>query len=857
MLTLLREISLRHFLHAPLRTLVVLAGIALGVSMLVATTMVNDSMLGAFSESVGRVVGKTDLIVTGSDVGVSSELVEEIREAEGVAHVAGTLEIVTRRPGAGGPLLVLGVDLVGDPHFLPIESADDSADWVEDPLELVADPTGILVSQRLAMQEKLEVGSKLELITSEGARAFTVRGVLVDKGPLASFEGQVAVMYLDAAQLAFGRGDRVDRIDVALAEGVAVGGLQDKLQKLVGGRGKVEKPEGRKDQLRKMLGPLATGVQVSGFIALMVGMFLIYNAVSVAVSERRREIGVLRALGVTRRDAVIAFCLEAGLLGAMGGALGLLFASAMAHPVLDQTAANVSQFYAAIRPPSPKLTPLLALYGIGAGVVLSIFAAYLPARRAAEVDPVEALRRSRGSIVSPRRLPHRRMLLASAVMVVPSTIAAWLGREHLMLAFAAIGLFILAGVLALPSFVVLMSRALSAVSEMVLGVAGRLAIDNVQRSLERSVLTAAALTVAVGSSISIATWGESLEASMMQWLEHMVPADILITAGSPFADQHNVPFHPDVVDKLNGTPGVRGIQRARLLNQEVGTQRIQLLALDSAAYFEQQKRRGRYIRYVEGGPVDAEQMKGAPRVLLSETAALRLHTKTGEKVAFSTPTGTHDFEVCGLFVDYTSDQGLGFIDRSWFDLYWQDELVDNIDLYLEDDASLEGVMEEVRRRFGGDRSLFITPSAKLREEIKKILLQSMSVLQSTEIICLIVAILGVMGTMLAAVLDRIREIGVLRAVGATRAQVALSIVAEAGFLGLTAAAAGLLLGVPLGLVFVHAIGMSSTGWRVDYSFPVLSAMRVMSAVVLTAMLAGLLPGRRAASMDVTDALGYE
>jgi putative ABC transport system permease protein len=213
--------------------------------------------------------------------------------------------------------------------------------------------------------------------------------------------------------------------------------------------------------------------------------------------------------------------------------------------------------------------------------------------------------------------------------------------------------------------------------------------------------------------------------------------------------------------------------------------------------------------------------------------------------------------VSGLFVDYTSDQGLGFIDRSWFDRYWEDDLVDNIDLYLEDDASVDAVVEEVRRRFGGDRSVFVTPSSKLREEIKKILLQSMSVLQSTEIICLIVAILGVMGTMLAAVLDRIREIGVLRAVGATKEQVAISVVAEAGFLGLTSALAGMLLGVPLGLVFVHAIGMSSTGWRVEYGFPVLAALRVMSAVVLTAMLAGLLPGRRAASMDVTDALAYE
>ncbi len=857
MLTLLREVSLRHFRHAPLRTLLVISGIALGVSMLIATTMVNRSMVGAFTESVGRVVGKADLVITGGDVGVSSDLVEEIRGVGGVAHVAGALEIVTRRPGGDGPLLVLGVDLVGDPHFLPIVSADDSADWVEDPLELVNDPSGILVSERLARDEHLSVGGTIDLITSEGQKPFTVRGLLADSGPLASFGGQVAVMFLDAAQVSFGRGDRVDRIDVALAPGAPLLQVQAELQALLAGRGQVEEPKGRTQHLKAMLAPLESGVEVAGFIALMVGMFLIYNAVSVAVSERRREIGVLRALGVERRRAVLAFCLEAGLLGAVGGAVGLLFASGLARSALRETAANVSQFYAPIRPPVPVLTLDLSLYGIAAGILIAVAAAYLPARRAAEVDPVEALRRSRGAILLPRRLPHLKMLSAGLLLVPLAAGATWLGYEDLFFAFVALGLVIVAGVLALPSFVVLLCALLARPFESVLGIPGKLAIDNVERSLERSVLTVAALAVAVASSVAISSWGGSLEASMMEWLDQMVPADILITAGSPFADQHNVPFLPSMADKLEGIPGIRGIQRARLLNQEIGPHRIQLLALETGAYFQQQRRRGRYIRFVAGGPITAEAMKSAPRILLSETAALRLKKKMGDPVELSTPTGTHTFEVVGLFVDYTSDQGLGFIDRSWFDRFWQDDLIDNLDLYLQDGAPVDMVVAEVRRRFGGDRSIFVTPSSQLRGEIKKILLQSMAVLQSTELITLIVAILGVMGTMLAAVLDRIREIGVLRAVGATRRQVATSVVTESGFIGLTSALAGLLLGIPMGLVFVHAIGMSSTGWRVDYQFPAIAALRVMTLVVTTAMLAGLLPGRRAARMNVTDALAYE
>jgi putative ABC transport system permease protein len=170
---------------------------------------------------------------------------------------------------------------------------------------------------------------------------------------------------------------------------------------------------------------------------------------------------------------------------------------------------------------------------------------------------------------------------------------------------------------------------------------------------------------------------------------------------------------------------------------------------------------------------------------------------------------------------------------------------------------VDQVVAEVKRRFGDDRALFITPASKLREEIRRVVTQSLAILKSTDFITLAVALLGVVGTMLAAVIDRIREIGVLRAVGATQRQVAVSVVAEAGFLGLASALTGLFLGVPMGLVFVRTVALASTGWHVDYSFPAAAAARVAITVVVTAALAGLLPGRRAARMDVTEALSYE
>lgn len=855
MLSLLREISLRHLVHSPLRTLLVLFGIGLGVAMLVATTAVNRSLVGAFTETVGRVAGKADLVVTNGDVGVPSELVETILDTKGVAHAAGTLEVITRQPGGDGPLLVLGVDFLGDRYFLPFKSTAGQ-DAVEDPLELINDPVGILVSRKLAERQKLELGGSLELVTGEGTKAFRIRGILEDEGPTAAFGGQVAVMYTEALMLSFGRGERVDRIEIAVAPEHTAAEMQVVLQKVVGGRGRVEGPEGRAQHLAGILGPLEAGIQVAGLIALMVGMFLIYNAVSVAVAQRRREIGILRAIGVSQGRVVLTFCLEAGILGLVGGLFGLLLAHGLAQLALDQTTGNVSQFYAPIQPTPPKITLDLGIYGVLSGMIATLVAAYLPARAAAHVDPVETLRRARSSATARRRLPHRKMLFAGLLCLLPAFATAWLGAEVLVLGFVSLGLFVVAATLFVPSFVLIFRRAMGGIFEAWLGVPGRLAVDNVERSMERSVLTVAALMVSVASGVCIASWGRSLEMSMMDWVEQSVPADVLITAGSPLADQHNVPFRPEMMERLADIPGVDVVQPARIINQEVGPLRLQLLSLNTDRYLAQQERRKRKLKYTEG-EVQRGELYAEPRIMLSENGARRLGKHPGDTLEIDTPTGRQKFEVRAIFVDYTSDQGLGFIDRRWFQEYWQDDLVDSMDLYLKDGVDVDQVVAEVKRRFGDDRALFITPASKLREEIRRVVTQSLAILKSTDFITLAVALLGVVGTMLAAVIDRIREIGVLRAVGATQRQVAVSVVAEAGFLGLASALTGLFLGVPMGLVFVRTVALASTGWHVDYSFPAAAAARVAITVVVTAALAGLLPGRRAARMDVTEALSYE
>ena len=852
--TLFRWISLRRVIRSPLRSLLVLCGIALGVAALVATLSVNVSIHGAFAQMADRVGGKADLIVTQGENGLDSEAVELVDDVPEVAHVAAMLETVTRDPELQGPILVFGIDFLGDRFFLPLTAKDQGAtDLLEDPIAFLNDPDAVLVAETLARKRNLVANSTITLLTPDGPRPFKVRGLIADDGLAAAFDGHVVVMFQEAAAAAFGQ--RISRLDIKLVEGIDEETGRLAVEKALGNGAKVERPEARAAQLTSILVPIERGLYVAGALALLVGMFIIYNAVGVAVAERRREIGVLRAIGVKRGEIVKMFCLEALLLGGVGSALGVGLGMVLARMAVQQAAPPVSRFYAPIRPPPPHLdTEVLWIAMIG-GLLATLLAAWGPARRAAGIDPAESLRRSATSIAT-RKVPVRQMVMIGVFMLLP----AWLAStgQSLWFGFSSMGFYLAAGLLVMPAMILGLRIALKSPVDRLFGIPGRVALDSAARRLDRSALTTGALLLSVSTSVAMAAWGHSLEASAFDWLKRALPADLYITSGSPTADQHNVPFRPTVLDDLGGIPGVGDLYPVRLTMQEINEQRMLLIAYSVEKYFAATRLKNMGPVVLEGpDPVPERPLLDERRAMLSENAARKLHKKVGDSVTLLTPEGKVDFIVHAVIIDYASDLGAVIIDRGWYKRYWKDDLIDTVDIVMADPTKLEDVRAEVRRRLGRGSMLFVVSATELRREISSVLDDSLAVFRSTELISLIVAVLGVIGTMLAAVIDRTREIGVLRALGATRRQVLSAIVIESGFLGLCAVLGGVVVSVPMGMVLIDAVGYHGTGWHFEYAFPPLAALRVSGLVLLAAALAGIWPGRRAARLDVPEALAYE
>jgi putative ABC transport system permease protein len=853
-LSLLREISLRHWLRSRLRSLLVVLGIALGVALYVATEAAVDSMFAAFNDFVTRISGRADLTIEGSGLGVPGELLPSVSEIEGVAHAAASVEVSVQAVELGESLLVLGLDLLGDPHFLPFSVERGEQNAIEDPLSFVNDPTAILLSKRFALRHGLRQGSSLKLLTSDGPKDFHVRGVLEDSGVGASFGGQLALMYIDAAQVSFARGTYVDRIDVALGPGQDAERVRARLAARVGPELRVERPAQIGTRLRALTEPLQAALWVSGLLALGVGGFLVYNAVGVAIAQRKREVGILRALGVTRAGMIALFMAEAALLALPAIALGLALGVVLSRHSVDLTLDMLNESYASVAKVAPELRFSLVLKALAAGLSMALLSSFFPARRGSALDPAVLLRGAASFEPSPA--PVAPMLLAAALVAG----LIWLPPLQHGKAGGAIklALIMLSGSLAAPAFIIALRAILVRPVELTLGVPGRLGLDYVERTLGRSTINVLSLMVAVGMSVSVGGWLSSFERSISEWAGQVGIADLTVTQGSPVLDRRHVPLADGATARVKAVAGVADIQRFRSLDLQRGELKLRLVATDTDIYRRYGAQRGKGWQLASGEPLREGELSGARSILLSENASRLLGVGAGQDLELTTPKGVVSFQVRAVIVDYTSETGSGFIDLRFYHEYWSDAVVDGLFVYLREHADPEQVASGIRAAMSGERggassTVYVLRASAFEQHVLDTLHRTFSYSRSVEWMTLVIALLGVVGTMIAAVIDRRREVSMLRAVGATRGQVAGAIIVEAGFLGLCAALAGVIIGMLECRVFFQTLLAVQTGWHLEFVFPWASALQTAGLVIVTSALSGAIPAWHAVREDIVSA----
>ena len=463
------------------------------------------------------------------------------------------------------------------------------------------------------------------------------------------------------------------------------------------------------------------------------------------------------------------------------------------------------------------------------------------------MTPIDAL----GSMPAAR--PRRRRavwLMAIVLLIAAGGLSRWSpGGTVPWPGYAAIGC-VLASMIVLMRDILLAAQAgLRALLSRRLPVEVRLANDNLSRDAERLATTASALGVAVVLVISFAVLLRSFETSVTRWVAQCIPADLFLTAANPMSlATGDAQLSGRMHGQLVSLPGVEAVNRVRLVELTWRGVPIKLMAIDWAVYSE----RAQGI-YLEGTFDDARPRVAAGGALITESFSRRFDRHRGDLIELPSRDGLRAFRVAGVVIDYSTDRGMVIVDRSAFAESWNDELVDTYELYLHPQADREAIRRAVRAIPGGG-ALYVLSNAELKREFSGVLSQVFRIVYVLQLLALIVAVLGVSNLMLASVLDRAREIGVLRAVGALRRQVRRMVIAEAVLLGGASSVFGALVGLCCGAIVLRSINTVQTGWFFPFSIPSMALWQTVILVVIAGAVAGWYPAFRAARMAVTASL---
>jgi putative ABC transport system permease protein len=863
MFSLLRTISWRHVRRHGVRSALTFFGMALGVAVIIAIALVNRSLTGSFQSTIDQIAGKAVLQVANGEAGVAESLYPRIRDTEGVKDAAAAVEGFLPVSGLAGERLYLyGVDLLTDFAVRDHQFAGTKFD-VEQALDFIAAPDSIAITESFSQRGNLPLGAQITVLTTRGKQTYAVRGLLKEEGAAKVFGGSFALMDLPVAQRALGKTGRLDVIDITVEEGYSIENVQARLRKNLGGAAQVERPKKRGEQVEQLLTSFRVGLFFVSLIALFVGFFLIYNTMSVSVVQRRREIGTLRCLGMRRGQLLRLIVLEALLLAAGASVTGTLLGWILAQAALVAVGQTVANLFSSMDLVAAGLSSRELALALASGIAVACLAAIHPAWEAIQLSPLESARQAlwRPGFLGKRswatRLGLLCLVLAPAfVFIAPAFDGA---VQQFSIGIAGMLVFLLALAFFSPAVIHYGVRWLWQAAFYVSRfswfswIEARLASDNLKRNPLRSGISVATMIISLAAIFTIAAFVSSVRGSLLAWVDQMVTADLIVSSGARTAGTKNVPLSEEPLAGLKSIPGVQLVDLYRLVRATYQGRPILIesfSAAESAAVRQLPMARG-------DGAKALRNMGAGAGVVISESFQSKFHKGPGDTIEIATPSGVQNFKVVGVYIDYSSDIGSVLMDRALYKKYWRDDLVDAFDVWLEPGADERAVAQTIKNDYGERYELFVSTHRELRDAVVKIMEQSFVVNYAVEIVAIVVAVFSVINTLLASVLDRTREIGVLRAIGATQSQIRRMVLLEAAWMGVLGGLLGLFAGTIMAYHHVVYNTKVLTGWTFQFHYPYDVALFSVIAAVLLCLAAGYGPAKQAASTPIVSAIGYE
>lgn len=822
--------SFAYLWRHPWQLALTLLGICIGVAVMVAVDLANDSSRKAFLLSMRTINGQATHQIVGGPAGLDEDLYTTLRIDLKVRNIAPVIDGYIEYDGT--VLHLLGVDLLAEQNFraykLNLDQQNRSDSLRDTFRRVLTEPGALLLSNQKASQLGLQVGNKFPITAAGKSFDATLVGLFSDRSQALN---DLAIADIAVAQEWLALNGILSRIDVIIPKDDE-GRLAAKILAVLPTDAQLLDASGRTRSVSELSNAFFTNLTAMSLLALLVGVFLIYNSVSFAVLQRRGLIGVLRALGLTRDETFKLIMLEAATLGFVGAILGVALGIWLGDGLLALVSRSINDLYFRISVTDVLVSPWSVAKGLLAGLGATLLAAAVPAIEAASYRPQLAIARSVLEHRTRRLLP---LLAASGITAVAlAVVLLKISGSSLVAGLAALFLLILGVAVCIPLFVKLLARWLTPIAAYFGGTPARLAVSGISASLSRTGVAIVALAVAVSATVGVTVMIDSFRGAVSEWLGNSLQSDIYVAVPSGSLD-------PDLIQDLVNVPGVADYSARRWAWLESPQGRTRIIATKIAAG-----------RHAGTTILDADEKKAWQQftmenaVFVSEPFAYKNRLGSGDSLDLLTQSGHKPFHIAATYQSYDAGSGSILMSRDTYIKHWHDNRIDALGIYLEPGADIDHVIRKLEHTSSDRQAILVRSNRALADASLQIFDRTFVITNVLRWLAVGVAVIGILGAMLALQLERSRELAVLRALGMTPAQLGGMVTLQTGLIGLLSGIAAIPLGLIMARILIDVINRRSFGWSMDIQTSPDVLLVALALSVGTALVAGIYPAYRAA-----------
>jgi putative ABC transport system permease protein len=799
--------------------LLALSGIALGVAVVLAVDLANSGARAAFELSAQQLQGKATHRLAVPGASLPDAVYVNLKRTPGAPPMAPVVNGWVGVEGGAGRYQLVGFDLFAEAPFrsqLAAVATDTGfiGDWL-------TQAGSLLLGAATARALDVAAGDRLDIVYR--GRPATLNVLRIDEQQ-SRVSDDLLLVDIASAQSILDMHGHLSYVDLIL-DAAGEAWIRQHIPAGVQLQTVAEQAQG----VERLSAAFELNLTAMSLLAMLVGMFLIFNAMTFSMVQRRNLFGRLRTLGVTPRELFGLVLLEAVIVAALGTLLGLLLGVWLGHSLTRLVAATVSELYYNVSVTALHLDWKALMIAAGLGIVATLLATLVPAWHAARTPPLTTL--SRAAL---EQAAHRGVYLwglPGLLLLAAGLLLALALPGGVIMSFAGLFALVLGAAMMTPLVIRLLHRLLAHA-----GLPGiwRMGVRDLDRHLSRLGIAVAALMVALSASVGVGVMVESMRTSVNTWLGDLLSADLYVAAQG-FDEGATLPA--DVVQAVSHLDSVAVLSRYRERTLPLAGRRVELIGAHLAA----PSRRGFELL---SGTASAWKDFAEGAVLVSEPLAYHLGLVPGSTLTLPTPAGPQVVQVAAVFRDYASEHGRLFMDEAVYRQYWPGQQVHTLALFARD-ADVESMRREVSE-LAARTAILLTPAAAILEESMAVFDRTFRVTEVLRAVSLLVAFIGVLSALMALQLERAKEYAVLRALGLTRGQIAGLISGESLLMGLLAGCVAIPTGMLMAWVLIQSVQRRAFGWTMPFSVDGTLLLQTLLVGLLAAGLAAIYPAWRSA-----------